>query len=165
MLRIRLSRVGRKHDPSYRVVVTEKSQPPQSGSYVEQVGTYNPKNDELQLRAERITHWISCGAQPSDTVHNLLVKTGVLDDDTVNPLPQKSPVIKEEPETQESEEKSVEDDDPEDSNEETEDNESTTTTKEDVAEDDEKEVEEENENSGQEDVETEDDNGDETEDD
>lgn len=130
MLRIRLSRVGRKHDPSYRIVVIEKGQPPQSGSYVEQVGTYNPKNDKHQLKAERITYWISCGAQPSDTVHNLLVKTGILDENTINPLPQKSSVKKEEPKTKEEitdqEEENIEDDKPGNNDEEIKDDEPTT---------------------------------------
>lgn len=92
MLRIRLARVGRKHDPSYRVIVTERGRAPQPGNYVEQLGTYDARSDEYDLKPERIEHWISNGAQPSETVHNLLVKAGIIEDDTVNPLPNKSPV-------------------------------------------------------------------------
>ena len=95
MLRIRLSRVGRKHDPSYRIIVTEKGRGPQTGNYVEQVGTYNARSDEHNLKADRITHWISVGAQPSDTVHNLLLKAGVIEGETVNPLPKKTPIVSE----------------------------------------------------------------------
>lgn len=98
MLRIRLSRVGRKHDPSYRMIVTEKGRAPQTGNYVEQVGTYDARSDEHSLKDERISYWLSVGAQPSDTVHNLLVKAGILDAPTVNPLPKKSPIVSEEPE-------------------------------------------------------------------
>lgn len=95
MLRIRLSRVGRKHDPSYRMIVTEKGRGPQTGNYVEQVGTYDARSDEHDLKSDRITYWIDNGAQPSDTVHNLLVKAGVIEADTVNPLPKKTPIAKE----------------------------------------------------------------------
>lgn len=114
MLRIRLSRVGRKHDPSYRVIVTEKGRGPQTGAYVEKLGTYDPRSDEYDLKAERIQHWISEGAKPSDTMHNLLVKAEIIEGDTINPLPKKSPVVAEEPEedddTQEPEDAATEDD-------------------------------------------------------
>jgi len=92
MLKIRLARVGRKHDPSYRVIVTEKGRGPQTGAYHEKLGTYDARSDEYELKSERIEHWLAEGAQPSDTVHNLLVKAEIIDDDTINPLPKKSPV-------------------------------------------------------------------------
>ena len=104
MLRIRLSRVGRKHDPSYRVIVTEKGRGPQTGNYVEQVGTYDARSDEYTFKGERITHWIDNGAQPSDTVHNLLLQAGIIEGETVNPLPKKSPIVSESEEDPEDEE-------------------------------------------------------------
>lgn len=73
MLMIRLSRVGKKKQPSYRVVVIEKTRP-RNGRFVEIVGTYNPlkKPAAVQLNAERIKYWLGCGAQPSDTVRSFL---------------------------------------------------------------------------------------------
>lgn len=73
MLMIRLSRVGKKKQPSYRVVVIEKTRP-RNGRFVEIVGTYNPlvKPAAIQLNAERIKYWLGCGAQPSDTVRSFL---------------------------------------------------------------------------------------------
>ncbi|HKW88219.1 MAG TPA: 30S ribosomal protein S16 [Candidatus Acidoferrales bacterium] len=70
---IRLSRVGKKKQPSYRVVVIEKSRP-RNGRFVEIVGTYNPlkKPAAIQLDAERVKYWLGCGAQPSDTVRSFL---------------------------------------------------------------------------------------------
>jgi small subunit ribosomal protein S16 len=111
MLRIRLRRVGRKHDPSYQLIVAEKGRGPQTGDYVEKVGTYDARSDEYELKGERIEYWMSEGAQPTDTVHNLLVKAGIVEDETVNPLPKKSPVTSGEPESEdgESEEGSAED--------------------------------------------------------
>ena len=73
MLTIRLSRFGKKKKPFYRVVVTESSRP-RDGRFVEIVGTYDPlkKPAEVKLDAERIKHWISRGAQPSDTVRSII---------------------------------------------------------------------------------------------
>jgi small subunit ribosomal protein S16 len=70
---IRLSRVGKKKQPAYRVVVIEKTRP-RNGRFVEIVGTYNPlvKPAAVQLNAERIKYWLGCGAQPSDTVRSFL---------------------------------------------------------------------------------------------
>lgn len=73
MLTIRLSRIGKKKKPYYRVVVIERTRP-RDGRVKEAVGTYDPlkKPAEIKLDAERIKHWISVGAQPSDTVRSLI---------------------------------------------------------------------------------------------
>lgn len=95
MLKVRLQRVGRKNDPSFRVVVVDSHKGPQSGQYLEMLGSYNPRQKTVSLKAERITHWISNGAQVSDTVHNILVKENVIKGKKVNVLPKKSPIVKE----------------------------------------------------------------------
>jgi len=95
MLKIRLARIGRKNDPSYRVVVTEHTRGPKSGNHVEVLGNYNPKVDNVTLNGERIKHWISKGAQVSDTVHNILIGQGIIEGKKVNVLPKKSPIVKE----------------------------------------------------------------------
>jgi small subunit ribosomal protein S16 len=73
MLMIRLARFGAKKKPSYRVVVIEKERARNSRS-VEVVGTYNPiaKPAAVNLKHDRIEHWMKNGAQPSDTVARLL---------------------------------------------------------------------------------------------
>jgi small subunit ribosomal protein S16 len=73
VLAIRLSRIGKKKRPFYRVVVTEKTRP-RNGRFLEIVGTYDPlkKPAEIKLDAERIKYWLGCGAQPSDTVRSFL---------------------------------------------------------------------------------------------
>ncbi|HVA72512.1 MAG TPA: 30S ribosomal protein S16 [Candidatus Limnocylindrales bacterium] len=70
---IRLSRIGKKKQPAYRVVVIEKTRP-RDGRFVEIVGTYDPlKNPAIvKLNAERVKYWLGCGAQPSDTVRSFL---------------------------------------------------------------------------------------------
>jgi small subunit ribosomal protein S16 len=95
MLRIRLKRVGRRNDPSYRVVVTEMSRGPKSGDAVEQVGFYNPKTKERTFDGERITYWMTQGAQPSDTVYNMLVDAKIVEGKKKNVLPRKTPLVKE----------------------------------------------------------------------
>lgn len=80
MLRIRLRRVGKKKQPSYRIVVADV-RAPRDGAIVEQVGIYNPLTDPPTVRvdAEKVKHWISVGAQPSDTVTRLLEREGVVE--------------------------------------------------------------------------------------
>jgi small subunit ribosomal protein S16 len=92
MLRIRLSRVGRKHDPSFRLVVIEKGRAPQSGAYIEELGSYDATENTFDPVVDRIEHWLKEGAQPTDTVHNLLVQEGIVDAETRNPLPKKTPI-------------------------------------------------------------------------
>src|SRR3989344_1146621 len=77
MLMIRLQRVGKIHTATFRVVVTEKTAGPRR-QYLELVGTLDRKTKKLNLNKERILYWISKGAQPSDTVHNLLVAQGIM---------------------------------------------------------------------------------------
>jgi len=75
MLMIRLRRHGAKKRPFYRVVVID-SHMARDGRFVEILGHYNPTADPetLELDRERLTHWMSCGAQPSDTVRTLLAR-------------------------------------------------------------------------------------------
>lgn len=79
MLVIRLSRVGKKKQPSYRLVVQEKKKDPWGKSF-EIVGTYNPRTNPktIILKEDRIKEWLSKGAQPSPTVHNILVDQKVI---------------------------------------------------------------------------------------
>lgn len=78
MLIIRFQRVGRTNDPAFRVVVTEKQNAAKK-KHLEILGSYHPKTKHTVLRAERIKHWLSKGAQVSDTAHNLLVKNKVIE--------------------------------------------------------------------------------------
>lgn len=77
MLMIRLSRVGKKGYPTYRLVISEKQRDPY-GRALEILGSYNPHSKDLQVKADRIIHWISKGAQMSDTVNNLLVAKEII---------------------------------------------------------------------------------------
>ncbi len=87
MLKIRMQRTGRINTPSYRIVVLEHTESPKSGNVVDKVGTYDPKSKQRVLDAERIKHWISVGAKPSATVHNMLVSLGIITAKKINVLP------------------------------------------------------------------------------
>ncbi|MEK6691054.1 MAG: 30S ribosomal protein S16 [Nitrospirota bacterium] len=78
-VRIRLTRMGAKKKPFYRVVVAN-SRMPRDGRFLEILGTYNPLKDpsEIKIDAEKTLSWLRKGAQPSDTVKNLLIKAGVI---------------------------------------------------------------------------------------
>lgn len=95
MLKIRLKRVGRKHDPSFRLVVVESSRGPKSGDYIENLGSYDARTNTKNVNAERASYWLGVGAVPSDTAHNLLVDSGVIEGKKVNVLPKKTPIAKE----------------------------------------------------------------------
>ena len=78
-VKIRLRRMGAKKAPFYRVVVAD-SRYPRDGRFIEEIGTYNPLTDpsEFKVDAEKVQQWIKNGAQPTDTVKELLKKEGVL---------------------------------------------------------------------------------------
>lgn len=80
MLAIRLQRVGRKKQPLYRVVVSEKSKD-MYGNHLELLGTYNPHTKTAELKEDRIKHWLGEGAQASESAHNLLLKEGIVTGD------------------------------------------------------------------------------------
>ena len=75
MLSIRMTRVGSKKKPYFRVVVTE-ARTPRESSFVENLGTYNPRTKpaKVDINKERIQHWLKQGARPSDSVRTLLAK-------------------------------------------------------------------------------------------
>lgn len=96
MLMMRLQRVGRKNDPSYRIVVTDKRTGPKSNKHIDLLGSYNPKLGTVQIDGEKAKKWLAQGVQPSVTLHNILVSQKVIDAKKINPLPRKSPIVDEE---------------------------------------------------------------------
>src|SRR5690606_21981707 len=77
MVRIRLRRVGRKKQPSYRIVVAD-SRSPRDGRYIEIIGFYNPRTEPatMTLKEDRALYWLQNGAQPSEAVQRILNKLG-----------------------------------------------------------------------------------------
>ena len=77
MLAIKLKRIGKKHQPSYRIVIAEKKSK-MSGRFIEDLGWYNPFSKEIKIDKERVNFRLKTGVQPTDTVYNLLVKSGII---------------------------------------------------------------------------------------
>lgn len=80
-VKIRLTRMGDKKAPFYRIVVAD-SRAPRDGRFIDILGTYDPRTknaeDEVRFDVEKAKKWLECGAQPTDTVRGLLKKGGVL---------------------------------------------------------------------------------------
>ena len=96
MLMIRLQRVGRKHEPVFRIVLTDSKNAPKSGKFLEVLGYYDArKEDRGEFKLERIQHWMRNGAQLSNTIHNFLIDKKAIEGKKINVLPKKTPIIKE----------------------------------------------------------------------
>lgn len=78
MLRIRLQRRGKRNYATYRVVVAQASAPIK-GKYLADVGHYNPHTDVFSVDKDKVSQWLKQGAQPSNTIHNLLVTNKLID--------------------------------------------------------------------------------------
>lgn len=79
MVKIRLKRMGKRHYPVYKIVAAD-SRYPRDGRFIEALGTYNPNIDpmEVTLKEPRVLYWLKVGAQPTETVRNLLKNEGVM---------------------------------------------------------------------------------------
>jgi small subunit ribosomal protein S16 len=79
MVKIRLKRIGQKHAPFYRIIVAD-ARSPRDGRFIEQLGTYDPSKEPtaFKIDQEAAKKWLANGAQPTEKVHSLLKKAGVL---------------------------------------------------------------------------------------
>jgi small subunit ribosomal protein S16 len=84
MVRIRLKRMGRRNRPFYRINAVEK-RTQRDGKILENLGWYDPMapdaSKQIEVKAERVQHWLALGAQPTDTVNDILAREGVIDAD------------------------------------------------------------------------------------
>lgn len=97
MLKIRLQRIGRKHEPAFKLVLTDSKNSTKSGKAVEVLGSHDFRFEKnTQVKGDRVLYWISKGAKPSATAHNLLVTLKVLEGKKINVLPKKTPQEKKE---------------------------------------------------------------------
>lgn len=87
MLMIRFQRIGRTNDPSFRIVLLEHARAARTGKIVEQLGSYNPRTKVFSIDDVSVKEWIGKGAQPTDTVRNLLIVKGILTGAKVDVFP------------------------------------------------------------------------------
>ena len=94
MLMIRLQRVGRVHEPSFRVVLVDSKRSTKTGQAIEVLGSHDTRKSKKNstVDAERVKYWISKGAQLSDTMRNLLITKKIIEGKKVNALPKKRPI-------------------------------------------------------------------------
>ena len=77
-VKMRLTRTGAKKAPTYRVIVAD-SRSPRDGRFIDELGHFNPRTDEVKIDADKAKTWLANGAQPTDTVRALLKKTNISD--------------------------------------------------------------------------------------
>lgn len=102
MLKIRLTRVGKRNKPQFRIVVAEHSSPV-DGKFIEILGSIDPYVNNVILKEDRIKHWLSVGAKPSATVHNLFVDKKIIEGEKVKSWKPKKKVSSEIGETKKKE--------------------------------------------------------------
>jgi small subunit ribosomal protein S16 len=95
MLKMRLQRIGRKNQPSFRVVVTDSRNAQIRGRHVDIIGSHDPIIGRTEIDAEKAKKWLREGVQPSDTVYNLLISKKVIEGKKKNVLSRKSPIVDE----------------------------------------------------------------------
>lgn len=92
---MRLQRVGRKHETSFRLVLTDSKNSTKSGRFKEILGSFDPRKSTEAFDIERIKYWIGQGIKPTGSVHNLFVTHKIIDAKKINVLPRKTPIVKE----------------------------------------------------------------------
>ena len=103
MLKMRLQRVGRTHEPSFRLVLTDSDNSTKSGRFKEVLGSYDPRKIGEAFKIDRIKHWLSLGAGLTPTVNNLLIRKGIIRGKKIHvsymaPVPVATPVAEVTPE-------------------------------------------------------------------
>src|SRR3989338_4673476 len=96
MLKIRLQRTGRTNVPTFRIVLTDSKNSTKSGRYLEVLGSYDAVNNVKEVKADRVKHWLSMGAQLTGTLHNFFIEKKIIEGKKINVLPKKKPIKKEE---------------------------------------------------------------------
>ncbi len=84
MLKMRLQRVGRTHEPSFRLVLTDSKNSTKSGRFKEILGSYDPRKTKDSFNAERIKYWLSQGVTPTATVNNLLITNKIISGEKIH---------------------------------------------------------------------------------
>lgn len=91
MLKIKLQRTGRKHEPTFRLLLTDSKNSTKTGKFIEVLGSHDFRKDGTELKKDRILYWMKQGVKPTPTVHNLLVTHKIVDAKKVNVQPRRTP--------------------------------------------------------------------------
>lgn len=91
MLKIRLQRTGRKHEPTFRLLLTDSKNSSKTGKFLEILGSHDFRKDNTLIKKDRVLYWLKQGVKPTGTVHNLLVTHKIIDGKKVNVLSRRKP--------------------------------------------------------------------------
>ncbi|MES2408953.1 MAG: 30S ribosomal protein S16 [Patescibacteria group bacterium] len=91
MLKIKLQRTGRKHEPTFRLLLTDSKNSTKTGKFLEVLGSHDFRKENTELKKDRILYWMKQGVKPTPTVHNLLVTHKIVDAKKVNVQPRRTP--------------------------------------------------------------------------
>ena len=91
MLKIRLQRTGRKHEPTFRLLLTDSKNSSKTGKFLEILGSHDFRKDNTLIKKDRVLYWLKQGVKPTGTVHNLLVTHKIIDGKKVNILSRRKP--------------------------------------------------------------------------
>lgn len=94
MLKIRLQRTGRKHEPTFRLVLTDSKNSAKTGRFLEILGVHDFRKGAPQINKDRVLHWMKHGVKPTPTVHNLLISEKIIEGKKINVLPRRTPKVK-----------------------------------------------------------------------
>ncbi|MES2223728.1 MAG: 30S ribosomal protein S16 [Patescibacteria group bacterium] len=91
MLKIKLQRTGRKHEPTFRLLLTDSKNSTKTGKFLEVLGSHDFRKENTELKKDRILYWMKQGVKPTPTVHNLLVTHKIVDAKKLNVQPRRTP--------------------------------------------------------------------------
>lgn len=91
MLKIKLQRTGRKHEPTFRLLLTDSKNSTKTGKFIEVLGSHDFRKTNTELKKDRILYWMKQGVKPTPTVHNLLVEHKIVDAKKINVQPRRKP--------------------------------------------------------------------------
>ncbi len=94
MLKIKLQRTGRKHEPTFRLLLTDSKNSTKTGKFLEVLGSHDFRKDNTEIKKDRVLHWIKNGVKPTPTVHNLLVTHKIIEGKKINVQPRRTPKVK-----------------------------------------------------------------------
>jgi small subunit ribosomal protein S16 len=91
MLKIKLQRTGRKHEPTFRLLLTDSKNSTKTGKFLEVLGSHDFRKDNTEIKKDRVLYWMKNGVKPTPTVHNLLVTHKIIEDKKINVQPRRKP--------------------------------------------------------------------------
>ena len=91
MLKIKLQRTGRKHEPTFRLLLTDSKNSTKTGKFLEVLGSHDFRKDNTEIKKDRVLYWMKQGVKPTPTVNNLLITHKIIEAKKINVQPRRTP--------------------------------------------------------------------------